>query len=325
MNFLKNLWADSPKFVRITAIITISFFSAYGLIVGTPYLSRSIANYLLCVLYFAALGAGCGLLLCCAWKLYAKMQLKAVYKNLEQHFFQSGFTVEMADVLKAIIPAPAEREQVLRAYLLVMAEDYRQAEGVITRINEPSLSTRNFAAVMTAKLRLYLMTGRLEKAEHLLDLHRSKIEQAFEMKPDLADNYYVFADDIFDYYMLAGICAEMKHEQDAALLYRKKAMFQASNRSTGEMQFCEQLMDLYALYASGKNKEAHELENQLAIMPELVQPKLTQAQKNEMHRALEQAKVFAGMHAVNAQQEYSAERKLPVTGGAALPSDFVEM
>lgn len=311
MNLPKLIPATSPKYIRITALVMFIFFEIIGLGMSLQALWVSPTAFLLHMIYFLILGGGASLIIIYVWEFFTHIARKKTYEKIGAYHAQNGFCLEMADALKAIMPAPTKRDRVLRAFLLVMSEHYSEAETEIAVINEPSLLMRDFAMLSAAKLRLYIMTYKMEKAERIFQNSSAKIDQSYEMQRDLFPQYCAYADDAYEYFSLAAVYALLTHREADAAEYRRKAAFQASNRCEAEMECYTRLLELNELYATGKMQAAHDLEQQLYVLPETFSPPMTQAQKNDFRRAVEQAKIFSA-HASLAEESLLAERKLPV-------------
>lgn len=307
----KLIPVSAPKYIRITALVMFIFFEIIGLGISLQALWVSFGSFLLHMFYFLVLGAGASLIVLYVWDFFTRIARKKTYVILETYYGQNGYCMEMADALKSIMPAPTKRDRVLRVFLLVMSEHYGEAEAEIAKINEPSLLMREFAMLQTAKLRLYLMTcNKMEKAERIFRNYSEKIEQAYEMQPDFFPEYRSYADDAYEYFSFAAIYALLTHRPEAAAEYRRRAVFQTSNRCASEMECYTKLLELNELYASGKMQAAHDLEQQLYVLPETGSPPMTQGQKNDFRRAAEQAKIFSA-HSRLAEDSLLTERRLP--------------
>lgn len=304
---------SSPKYIRITALIFFIIFEVVGLGLSLQALWVSFISFLLHAFYFLVLGCGAALAIIHFWAFMTRIARKHTFQKMAAFYAQKGICVEMADALKAIMPFPTPRDRVLRVFLLVMCEHYSEAETEIININEPSLPRRDFAMLATAKLRLYFMTYKLEKAERLLHNFGEQLDRTYDMQLDLFADYRAYADDAYEYFALASVYAQLIRQPEAAAEYRRRAVFQSSNRSEPEMQCYTQLLELNALYAAGKTQEAHALEQQLYMLPETFSPPMTQAQKDDFRRAVEQARIFSA-HTSLSEDSLFAERKLPDQG-----------
>ena len=324
---LRHIIGDSPKYVCIAAYATFGVMAVIGLIMSLTLITRSASEALLIFIFYLLLAAGSALVIIYAWKLYRFIIRSHTKQKLDRYFAEKGFCKEMADTLNAIVPAPSPRENALRFFLLVMSENYAEAEREIAHINEMQQESRDLAMILTAKIRLYLMTSRMEKAERLFENHSGTLDFAYESEPDLLPEYRVYGDDAFDYYMLAAVYSLLTNHPDKAAEYRNRAAFQLSKRSAGESQFYTGLLDLNALYALEKTKEAYDLSQQLFMLTEQTQPPFLQSQKDEMRRALEQAKIFASYTALRTESRLT-ERNLPpeeASVSAALQTEFTAL
>lgn len=317
---LRKLIPDSsPKYIRITALIFFIIIEVVGLGLSLQALWISFVSFLLHVLYFLVLGSLAALAIIHFWEFMTRIARKHTFQKIADLYAHRGICVEMADALRSIMPFPTTRDRILRIFLLVMSEHYSEAETEIAHINEPSLPQRDFALFSTARLRLYLMTYKLEKAERIFQNSGEKLDHAYDRQPELFADYRAYADDAYEYYALAAVYAQLTHRPEAAAEYRRRAVFQSSNRSEPEMQCYTQLLELNALYAAGKTQEAHALEQQLYVLPETFSPPMTQAQKDNFRRAIEQSRIFSA-HTALAEESLFSERKLPEQGSSPEPS-----
>ena len=309
-DLFRRIVGDTPKFVRITALVTFSFFTLIGVIYALSILGRSPGYALLMLIFYLFLASGAAMVLIYAWKLFTKAVHKHAYLKVGELFTQRGYCKEMSDTLHAITPMPSDADNALRCYVLVQAENYAEAERELKNINETTQDLRVLAMIRTAKFRLLIMTNRMEKAQRLFDRCSPEQAEAYEMQPELFAQYQVYADDTFDYYMLAAVYSLLTNRPEQAAEYRKRAEFQLSKRTPGESQFYTGLMDLNGLYALGRTKEAYDLSQQLYMLTEQMQPPFLQSQKDEMRRALEQAKLFSAHTGLIAESQLT-DRKLP--------------
>lgn len=324
MNLPHWIPQNPPKYVKITMIVTICFFSFIGLGICLPLLEYSFGKYLVNVLYYVFLGLIGAAVILFAFQIFSKVVRRHTEEHLAAQYQNQGMCLDMAETLKAIMPAPTERDLVLRSFILVMSEHFHEAELQMSRINQQTLSMREFSMLMTSKIRLYMMTGKMEKAGKLLEQNQVKMELAYENKPDYFDDYRAYADDAFEFYMLAAVYYDLIRQPESAENYRKKAEFQVSGRSAAELEFYKHLLELNRLYVTRKTQEAHILENEMRGMAEHFNPPIPQGLKNDLLRAAEQAKVFsAATDLVNV--EIMQQRQLPTGDGAALPEGFTAM
>lgn len=306
----RHIISDCPKYVRIIAIVLFSIVTFIGLCMSLSLIKQSFGYALMIMIYYLLIAAGSAMVILYAWKLYRSIIRKLTTKNLDEYFAQKGNCKEMADTLNAITPAPSDRERALLVFLLVMSEHYAEAEQKIAHIDELSQDSRDLAMILTAKLKLFMMTDRMDKAVRLLEKHSDSMEFNFELQPDLFPEYRVYSDDAFQYYMLAAVYSILSNHPEKEMEYRKRAMFQLSKRKPGESQFYTGLMDLNALYARGKTKEAYDFSHELFMLTEQMNPPFLQSEKDEMRRALEQAKLFAA-YTTMIEETQLAERRLP--------------
>lgn len=322
--WVKFLPQKPAKYTKILALVTIGFFALVGLGLSVRALEESAAAFFLIWLYYIFLGLIAAIILIYAFDIFARIARKGTKEKIAAQYAQQGFCLDMAESVKAIMPSPSERDLVLRSFFLVMSEHYKEAELQMSRINQPALSMREYSMLMTSKIRLSMMTGDMEKAAKLIEQNQVKMDLAYENKPEYFDDYRAYADDTFEYFMLSAVYYDLIQQPDTAAAYRKKAEFQASNRSTAEMDFYKELLELNRLYILGKTQEAHILENNMRGMVANIGAPVSQGMKNDMLRAAEQAKVFAAAR-MSIDTNLLQQRVLPTQGGSAIPSDFAAM
>ena len=310
MNLPKIFPEATPRALRVTAYAFLALFELVGFAFSLRALTISTSDFVKSVLAFLLFGllglAAIGYF----WQFLTKIARGNTFQKIEQYYCERGYCSEMPEALRSIMPAPTKRDKVLMAYLLVRAEDYTAAERQIADINQPSLLQREFAMLTTARLRLCMMTGKIEKFDRIYQDTKQKILGAFDLQPELLGEYKPYFDDAYDYFMLAAAYERLYGHMEQEAAYRKKAVFQASNRSASEMECYTQLLELNSLYAAGKTEEAHTLEQQLYVLPDSFSPPMTQPQKDEFRRAIEQSRIFSA-HSAMAQQAMLTERNLP--------------
>ncbi len=313
-----------PKFVRVIVIVTMAFFTFIGLCLSLSLILESVSRFFLNWLFMIFCGAISSAALIFAVALFVEITRKNNDIKLKQILSAKGFCSEAADIIKAVMPAPTEADLALHCFLLVMAEDYDTAEICISHINEPTLSMRNFAMVMTSKIRLYMMTGRFEKAERLLQAYRTKLDMAYEVHPYFFEDYRSYADDALEYYMLSAAYYDLMRDTETADGCRQKAMFSSSNRSPAEADFFGRLLELNRLYSTRQFEQAYALENDLrgmaANMPQLA----TQGTRYDLQRYVEQAKVLSFRN-LNINPALMQSRALPEDAGIQVPADLTSM
>ena len=313
-----------PKYVRVIVIITMAFFTFIGLCLSLRIISESVPRFFLNWFFMIFCGAFSSAVLIFAFTMFAEIANRNNGTKLEQILAVRGFCTEAADIMKAVMPAPTEADQALRCFLLVMAEEYDTAENEIAHINEPALSMRNFAMVMTSKIRLYMMTGRLEKAERLLQAYRTKLDMAYEAHPYFLENYRSYADDAAEYYMLSAAYYDLMHDAETAEDYRQKAMLASSNRSPAEADFFRRLLELNRLYSTGQFEQAHALENDLRGMAANLPQPASQGTRYDLQRYVEQAKVLSFRN-LNINPALMQSRALPEDTGMQIPDTLTSM
>lgn len=324
MNLPHWIPQNQPKYIRILIIVTLSFFTLIGLGLSIHLLEYSFGRFLIHSLYFMLLGLFASAVILYSFDFFSKIARRSTEERIAAQYIQQGMCMDMAESLKAIMPAPTDRDLVLRAFILVMSEHFHEAEQQIARINQPGLSMREFSMLMTAKIRLCMMTGSMEKAGKLLEQNQVKMDLAYENKADYFPDYRAYADDAFEFYMLAAVYYDLIQQPETAANYRKKAEFQASNRSSSELEFYKSLLELNRLYVTGKTQAAHTLENEMRGMVEHFNPPITQGLKNDLLRAVAQARIFSAAHDL-VDVEVMQQRKLPQGNNETLPADFVAM
>ncbi len=322
VDLIRHIVGDAPKFLRIAAFAMFAIVMFIGLYMSVALLGNSVGSALMMFIYYLLLATGSLLIIFYAWKLYQSIIRKATLKNMDEYYALKGNCKEMADTLNAISPAPSDRDRALLVFLLVMAEHYEKAEQEISRINETTQDSRDLAMILTAKFKLYLMTNRVEKAVRLFDNHSDSIEFSLESQPDLYPEYRVYSDDTFQYYMLAAVYSILSNHPEKEADYRKRAQFQLSKRNPGESKFYTGLLELNALYARGKTQEAYDYSHELFMLTEQGSPAFLQSEKDEMRRALEQAKIFASYHIMIEENDLTERNLPPELSNQPLPEEL---
>lgn len=310
-----------PKAIRIVIIATMIFFTIVGLAFSLHYLEFSFMRFFLNLLFMVFCGAFSSAVIVFAFAMFSDIANKNNYTKLEQVFSAKGFCMEESNIINAFMPAPSEADSALQSFLLVMAEEYDTAERCIAHINEPALSMRHFAMVMTSKIRLYMMTGRLEKAERLLSAYKDKLDMAYEVHPLFFDDFRIYADDAMEYYMLSAAYYDATKDPETAEQYRQKAAFHASNRSAAEADFFRRLLELNRLYANGQFEQAYALENELRGAAATMPQPATQGTRCNLQRYLEQAKILSFRN-LNINPALMQSRALPEDSGMQIPAEL---
>ena len=253
--------------------------------------------------------------------LVSKASHSGASDRLAQLYDAAGYCDEMAECLRASA-ASNERDKVLRAFILVMAEQYEEAEAELGRIMPAALSERESAMLMTAKLRLFMMTMRFDRAEHLLANEQNRLDGIYAREPDFSAEYCPYADDALDYFTLSAAFCDLTQQPEQAEHYRSMAKERVMSCSQTEKIILLSLQELNRLYAAGEQESAYKTECELMDLAET----LTAAagRKNELRRRIGQAKIFSRLRAF-AKPALKNERQLPPESAAPLPPELINM
>lgn len=313
----------NPKPIRAAAYATFALFlvvaaaTALRNVIDNP--AKTGFELFLGFLFSALLGVLGGLAVLWGWWLIGKLGHKVTLKNADTTFLQSGYGTALAGAFTAA-PYPEDDDVVISAYLLTAAEHYKEAEEALIPIDRTAVSQRTLAMLNTTLLRLYFMTGRQEKIKRHLENTAARTENAFQMKPEILNEYKPYLDDIFDYALLNAAYAAQKGDKVTSDNYMRQVMQRISLRDETDRRLYPGIADLSLLYAQGKFQEAHALEQQLR--GEIANPglPLSQPHRDELRRRVEQARVFtpyfdqkaeAALQHQAKNADASMERKLP--------------
>ncbi|MBP0967405.1 MAG: hypothetical protein J5722_07215 [Oscillospiraceae bacterium] len=240
-------------------------------------------------------------------------------KNADTVFRQYGIGTSLAGVFTAA-PYPEDDDVVISAYLLTAAEHYKEAEEALIPIDRTAVSQRTLAMLNTTLLRLYFMTGRQEKIGRHLENTNARTENAYQMKPEILNEYKPYLDDVLDYALLNAVYAAQKGDTETADRYMQTVSYRISLREEADRELYPLIADLSLLYAKGKFQEAHQLEQQLQGKIVNYSPPLSQPHRDELMRRTAQARVFtpyfdrkaeAAMQRQAEKENGSMERRLP--------------
>ncbi len=313
----------NPKPIRAAAYATFGMFvvvsaaTALRTVIDNP--NKTGFELFLGFLFSALLGALGALAVLWGWWLIGRLGHKATLKNADTVFLHSGFSTALAGAFTAA-PYPEDDDIVISAYLLTAAEHYKEAEEALIPIDRTAVSQRTLAMLNTTLLRLYFMTGRQEKIKRHLENTAARTEAAFQMKPEMLNEYKPYLDDEFDYSLLNAVYAAQKGDKVTSDKYMRAAMQRISLRDEADRALYPQIVDLSLLYAQGRFQEAHELEQQLSGRIANPGVPLSQPHKDELRRRVEQARVFTPYFDPKAEAELKSaakhadgatERKLP--------------
>ena len=148
----QRIISNTPKFVRITALVFLIVFTLIGFFLSLAIIGRSFGYALMNFIYYLLLAAGSAMAIIYSWKLYAHAIEKHTFKKLDNDFSRKGYCKEMADSINAIVPAPPEKLKALRIFLLVMSENYADAEKEIANTNETAQDDRDLAMILIMKI-----------------------------------------------------------------------------------------------------------------------------------------------------------------------------
>ena len=285
----------NPKPIRITALATLALF----IIVGISTVLQVLINNptktgfeVFCGFLFSVLLALTGALtILWGWWAICRIGHKTMLKNADEVFRTNGISSQLAAHFTAA-PYPEDDDIIISAYLLTEAERYKEAEEALIPIDRTAVSQRALALLNTTLLRIYYMTGRQEKIERHLANIRERSEAAYQMKPEMLNEYKPYLDDVLDYALLNAVFAAQKGDRQTVSQYMQRVMFRISLRDEADRALYPQIADLSLLYAEGKYHEAHQLEQQIHGGIINYGIPLSQPHKDELMRRTEQAKVF---------------------------------
>ena len=237
-------------------------------------------------------------------------------QQMEEIFARNGYCTEIADLLQS---ASSDHEKVLRAFILVMAGNYQEADEQFAEIPTNALSERDFAMLMTAKCKLMLIRGQYEKASWLFTEHQAKLDAAFAQAPVISAPY---AADTQEYYSLAAVFCELLQQPERAEYYRSKAI--ALTAKLPESSVYSGILDLQRAYAAGQNDTARSMEQGLLdAVPALSAP-VTAGTKQNLRRLIEEAKNYAAAR-LGIKPMQRAERHLPEPAAQTVPEGLAEL
>ena len=295
---------NSPKPIRITALITFMLFMACGIATTLRFIvdfpQKSKASLFGVFLFFVLLAIAAALAVAWAWLLINKAGHKVTLKNADEVFRHTGFSQKLAETFTAA-PYPEDDDIVISAYLLTAAECYKEAETALIPIDRTSLSQRTLALLNTTVLRIYYMMGRQEKIKRHIENTRERSETAYEMKPEMLNEYKPYLDDELDFDLLNAVYAAQCGNRDLTDRYMRKLMFRISMRDEADRELYPLIADLSLLYAEGKYPEAHQLEQRLEGEIVNFSVPLSQPHRDELMRRVAQARIFATMYDMKAK------------------------
>ncbi|MBR3268072.1 MAG: hypothetical protein IKI58_05000 [Oscillospiraceae bacterium] len=223
--------------------------------------------------------------------LMAKRSGRNAAVKLENAFTQYGFCTEVADILNRKLPEPSESDRVLRAFDLVMAEQYPLAKEQISEIAADILPTRQRAMLLTTKMLLHLYLGEFLKAYRLYEEHQSELERCYRNAPEYDGQFCAYADDLLEYRMVCAVFCELMKQPEQAAEYREQACLRAENRSPGEALFYRSLTELQRLYAAGESDAAKAQEAALQQKAASLNKPVTAGAIINLQRAVRRAKL----------------------------------
>ena len=302
---------NNPKPIRITAIVLGSMFVIGGLsaslrmMIDRPNSTR--IELVISLFFFVLLGLLAALAVLWMWQLLGRIARRFTQNTADQLFRASGFTKELANTFQSA-PYPEADDIVISAYLLTAAEHYKEAEETLIPIDRTALSQRSLAMLNTTFLRIYYMTGRQEKIRRHLETTNARSEAAYDMKPELLEEYKPYLDDELDFALLNAVFAAQNGDRAASGRYMKRAMFRISMRDEADRELYPLIADLSILYAESKYPEAHQLEQRLKGEIVNFSVPLSQPHKDELLRRVSQASVFAPVYDQKAKAELEREK-----------------
>ncbi len=301
---MRLLPENTPKPIRITSIVTFVLFMACGIATTLRFIidfpQKTKLSLLGVFIFFVILAIAAALAVAWAWLLINKAGHKVTVKNADQVFRHYGFSRKLAETFTAA-PYPEDDDIVTSAYLLTAAECYKEAETALIPIDRTALSQRTLAMLNTTVLRMYYMTGRQEKLKRHIENTRERSEAAYEMKPEILDEYKPYLDDELDFDLLNMVYAAQTNNRELTDRYMRKLMFRISMRDEADRELFPRIADLSLFYAKGKYHEAHLLEQRLEGEIVNFSVPLSQPHKDELLRRVAQARIFATMFDMKAK------------------------
>lgn len=236
-------------------------------------------------------------------------------EQAEEIFAQNGYCTEIADLLQS---AAFDHEKVLRAFVLVMAGNYQEADEQFAVIPTQALSERDFATLMTAKCKSLLMRGQFDKASYLFQEHQAMLEAVFTLNPANAAPY---AADVPEFYSLAAVFCELMQQPERAEYYRGRAIALTANQP--ESSVYSGILDLQRAYAAGQNDTARSMEQGLQDAVSALSAPVTAGTKQNLRRLIEEAKNYAAAR-LGIKPMQRAERHLPEQSAQSVPEGPAE-
>lgn len=249
------------------------------------------------------------LLLMLGNNLLSKASNRRTAPKLAEYALREGFCQEMVDSLNSQMPEPSDRDKVLAAFILVMCGKSGEAAEQFTKISTNTLSQREFAMLMTAKILLHFQNGEFAKVIKIFETHQAMLDAAYESQPHLEGQFCAYADDALEYFMLAAVYCELMQQPEQAGIYREKAIRQLSNRSAEEAAAYTALIERQRLYAAADSSAEAQTAALLERISELKAPVSAGAKLN-LRRAANRAKLFLPAR-LGVQPSMCRERRLP--------------
>lgn len=237
-------------------------------------------------------------------------------EQAEEIFAQNGYCTEIADLLQS---AAFDHEKVLRAFVLVMAGSFSEADEQFAVIPTQALSERDFATLMTAKCKSLLMRGQFDKASYLFQEHQAMLEAVFTLNPANAAPY---AADVPEFYSLAAVFCELMQQPDKAADYRSKAI--SLTAELPEASVYRGILELQTCYASGQTDAAHSMEPELQHAAAALTTPVTAGTKQNLRRLIDEAKNYTAAR-LGIKPVQRAERHLPEQSAQSVPEGLAEL
>lgn len=304
----KVLTPETPELLRKVLWATVIFFAFIGFCIGARLIGKSPFAALYAFGFFLLLGIASDAVVIIYWRFLNKLSNRRVLQLLDEKYRSFGISKEAADCLKAASFVETATQKVLRLFLMVQAEYYRDSEPLFAEIDETALTPRQYAMYLTTRLRLYLMTGKFDKATILYGEHSDFLRDTYNEEPELLGEYKPYADDVLDFYLLSAALDAQNQRMQQEEEDRKSAQFRISLRDETDMIIYPQIMDLNHLFATARLKEAHLLENELR--GRIGSAAIPAGRRAELDRLAAQARIFAA-HTQVKTQLVSGERVMP--------------
>ena len=287
--FLLHFWDSLPKFIRVICYWTVGLFTLLGLLIGL----KNPTALMLSVLIFIGVGIICSAITVGAYYFVVMGSRKATEQKISSVYAQKGYCAELAQLSEQVFIMGDLRLKLQRVFFYLMSEDYDNAEKYVRVLVDEHGTQRETAMLNTARMWLFAMTGRIERAETLFQENEKKQNQAYEMMRDLKPEYQPQLDDAIVYFLLASAFSLRLNEGARLNDYRSAFLFQVSKRCQADQMMYPKIYDLVLLYASNRFEEASAMEHSLLAEIQTSGTDIPYARRDDLTRMVNQARIFA--------------------------------